>query len=228
MTDGSAIRAVGLTKAYGKLLAVDHVDMDVRVGGVFGLLGPNGAGKTTIIKLLTGLSDITAGDASVAGYDVRTEPMHVKENDRLGGGRGDPRRRLLRVGEPLAPGEAPAAVRLEGHGRRSSSSTSTSRDRKDDKVSALLHRDAQEARDRARAPPPARGDLHGRADDRPRCEHPTDALGAHHRRQQGVRRHGPAHLPLHRGGRRPLRPDLDHRPRASSSPRAPPASSSPG
>ncbi len=79
MTDGSAIRAVGLTKAYGKLVAVDHVDMDVRVGGVFGLLGPNGAGKTTIIKVLTGLSDITSGDAWVAGYDVRKEPMHVKE-----------------------------------------------------------------------------------------------------------------------------------------------------
>jgi ABC-2 type transport system ATP-binding protein len=79
MTGGSAIRATGLTKTYGKLVAVDHVNMDVRVGGVFGLLGPNGAGKTTIIKVLTGLSDITEGEATVAGFDVRTEPMHVKE-----------------------------------------------------------------------------------------------------------------------------------------------------
>jgi ABC-2 type transport system ATP-binding protein len=79
MTGESAIRATGLTKVYGKLTAVDHVDMDVPVGGVFGLLGPNGAGKTTIIKLLTGLSDITEGDAWVAGYDVRRNPMHVKE-----------------------------------------------------------------------------------------------------------------------------------------------------
>jgi len=79
MTDGTAIRATGLTKVYGKLTAVDHVNMEVRVGGVFGLLGPNGAGKTTIIKLLTGLSDISAGDAWVAGYNVRTDPMHVKE-----------------------------------------------------------------------------------------------------------------------------------------------------
>jgi ABC-2 type transport system ATP-binding protein len=76
---GSAIRATGLTKIYGKLTAVDHVNMDVRTGGVFGLLGPNGAGKTTIIKLLTGLSEISEGDAWVAGYDVRAEPMHVKE-----------------------------------------------------------------------------------------------------------------------------------------------------
>lgn len=74
----SAIHAAGLTKVYGKLTAVDHVDMDVRRGGVFGLLGPNGAGKTTIIKLLTGLSDLTAGEARVAGFDVQRQPMHVK------------------------------------------------------------------------------------------------------------------------------------------------------
>jgi ABC-2 type transport system ATP-binding protein len=75
-----AIVTNGLTKAYGKLVAVDHVDMRVAAGGVFGLLGPNGAGKTTIIKLLTGLSDITEGTASVAGFDVAKDPMHVKQN----------------------------------------------------------------------------------------------------------------------------------------------------
>jgi ABC-2 type transport system ATP-binding protein len=76
--DTDAIWAHNLTKVYGKITAVDHVDMEVPVGGVFGLLGPNGAGKTTIIKLLTGLSDLTDGDAIVAGYDVRTHPMEVK------------------------------------------------------------------------------------------------------------------------------------------------------
>lgn len=74
-----AIVAHGLTKRYGKLAAVDGVDMHVPAGSVFGLLGPNGAGKTTIIKLLTGLTDLTAGDAQVAGYDVRTDPMRVKQ-----------------------------------------------------------------------------------------------------------------------------------------------------
>ncbi len=74
-----AIVAHGLTKAYGHLVAVDHVDMQVGAGSVFGLLGPNGAGKTTIIKLLTGLSDLTAGEATVAGFDVRRDPMHVKQ-----------------------------------------------------------------------------------------------------------------------------------------------------
>jgi len=73
-----AIVTKGLTKVYGKLVAVDHVNLTVPTGSVFGLLGPNGAGKTTIIKLLTGLSDITEGTASVAGYDVTREPMSVK------------------------------------------------------------------------------------------------------------------------------------------------------
>ncbi|MCI4327094.1 MAG: ATP-binding cassette domain-containing protein [Thermoplasmata archaeon] len=75
-----AIRTHGLTKVYGTFTAVDHVDLSVPTGSVFGLLGPNGAGKTTIIKMLTGLSDITEGDASVAGFDVRRDPMHVKRN----------------------------------------------------------------------------------------------------------------------------------------------------
>jgi len=75
----SAIVTKGMTKAFGKLVAVDHVDMNVPSGIIFGLLGPNGAGKTTIIKLLTALSEMTAGKAWVAGYDVRLQPMHVKE-----------------------------------------------------------------------------------------------------------------------------------------------------
>ncbi len=74
-----AIWAHDLTKVYGKLTAVDHVEMEVPSGGVFGLLGPNGAGKTTIIKLLTGLTDLSAGEAQVAGYDVRRQPMQVKQ-----------------------------------------------------------------------------------------------------------------------------------------------------
>jgi ABC-2 type transport system ATP-binding protein len=77
MTD--AIVAHGLTKVYGKLTAVDHVEMKVPAGSIFGLLGPNGAGKTTIIKLLTGLSDLSDGEATVAGFDVRREPMRVKQ-----------------------------------------------------------------------------------------------------------------------------------------------------
>lgn len=74
-----AIVTHDLTKVYGRITAVDHVGMRVAHGGVFGLLGPNGAGKTTMIKLLTGLSDITSGDAQVAGFDVARQPMEVKQ-----------------------------------------------------------------------------------------------------------------------------------------------------
>ena len=74
-----AIVTENLTKVYGKLTAVDHVNLKVAEGTVFGLLGPNGAGKTTMIKLLTGLTDITEGEASVAGFNVRRDPMHVKQ-----------------------------------------------------------------------------------------------------------------------------------------------------
>jgi len=74
-----AIWASQITKTYGPLTAVDHVDLRVPEGGIFGLLGPNGAGKTTIIKLLTGLSEISQGEARVAGFDVRRFPMEVKQ-----------------------------------------------------------------------------------------------------------------------------------------------------
>ena len=75
----NAIVTENLTKVYGKLTAVDHVNLKVGEGTVFGLLGPNGAGKTTMIKLLTGLTDITEGEAYVAGFNVRRDPMHVKQ-----------------------------------------------------------------------------------------------------------------------------------------------------
>ena len=74
----SVIRARALTKAYGDILAVDHLNLDVRPGEVFGLLGPNGAGKTTTILMLLGLSEPTDGHAEVAGYDPTRSPLEVK------------------------------------------------------------------------------------------------------------------------------------------------------
>src|SRR2546422_3148986 len=82
MTD-NAIVTENLTKVYGKLTAVDHVTLNVASGTVFGLLGPNGAGKTTMIKLLTGLTDMTEGDASVA--DSTSVGIRCMSSNGLGG-----------------------------------------------------------------------------------------------------------------------------------------------
>ena len=79
---GAAIDVRGISKRYGSnshaVLALDDVRLAIPAGTVFGLLGPNGAGKTTLIKVLTGISDLTSGDASVAGFDVRTQSMDVR------------------------------------------------------------------------------------------------------------------------------------------------------
>jgi ABC-2 type transport system ATP-binding protein len=68
----------GLTKRYGTTTAVDHLDLEVRPGEVFGLLGPNGAGKTTTILMLLGLSEPTDGEARVVGLDPTRHPLEVK------------------------------------------------------------------------------------------------------------------------------------------------------
>jgi ABC-2 type transport system ATP-binding protein len=64
----SAITVEGLTKYYGKFLAVDHVSFDVNKGELFGFLGPNGAGKTTTVRLLTGIIRAEEGMGLVMGY----------------------------------------------------------------------------------------------------------------------------------------------------------------
>ena len=65
-----AIELRGLTKRFGDTLALDHVDLVVRPGVVFGFLGRNGAGKTTALRILAGLARATAGTAHVLGHDV--------------------------------------------------------------------------------------------------------------------------------------------------------------
>jgi ABC-2 type transport system ATP-binding protein len=65
-----AVSCRGLTKRYGRVLALDALTLDVPAGAVFGILGPNGAGKTTLLRLLTGLAHPSAGEATVAGLSV--------------------------------------------------------------------------------------------------------------------------------------------------------------
>jgi len=77
-TPSPTIVASGLSKNYGKLVAVHDLSLEVGAGEVFGFLGPNGAGKTTTIRMLTGLVRPTSGAAVVAGFDVFREPLQVK------------------------------------------------------------------------------------------------------------------------------------------------------
>jgi ABC-2 type transport system ATP-binding protein len=78
MSDDAVIEAKGLTKNYARAVAVDHISFTVGRGEIFGLLGPNGAGKTTTILMLLGLTDISAGEVSVLGFNPAREPLSVK------------------------------------------------------------------------------------------------------------------------------------------------------
>lgn len=73
------ISVQNLTKKFGAFTAVDAISFGVRRGEIFGFLGANGAGKTTALKMLTGLLKPTAGEATVAGYDVIRYPDRVKQ-----------------------------------------------------------------------------------------------------------------------------------------------------
>jgi len=73
----SSIRIEGLVKIYGRVRALDGLDLTVEPGTVFGFLGPNGAGKTTTMRILTGLARPTSGRAWVAGIDLSTDDRHL-------------------------------------------------------------------------------------------------------------------------------------------------------
>jgi len=72
------IEARNLRREFGSVVAVDDLSLTVPEGTILALLGPNGAGKTTTVRLLAGLLAPTAGEASVAGCDVRSEPAAVR------------------------------------------------------------------------------------------------------------------------------------------------------
>jgi ABC-2 type transport system ATP-binding protein len=81
----SVIRARGLVKHYGDVVALDGLDLDVERGTVLGLLGPNGAGKTTCVRILTTLLEPDGGEAFVAGVDVVADPNGVRSRLGLSG-----------------------------------------------------------------------------------------------------------------------------------------------
>jgi len=73
----TAIRTEGLTKRYGDVTALDHLDLEVAPGEVVGYLGPNGAGKTTTIRLLLGLISPTEGRGEIFGLDCQRQPVEA-------------------------------------------------------------------------------------------------------------------------------------------------------
>jgi drug efflux transport system ATP-binding protein len=75
---GAAVVTRGLTRRFGKVLAVDHLDLTVRTGELFGFLGPNGAGKSTTLRMLCGLLVPSEGEGRVLGIDLVAEPERVK------------------------------------------------------------------------------------------------------------------------------------------------------
>jgi ABC-2 type transport system ATP-binding protein len=78
--DAPVIVARGLTKVFGKLVAVDHLDLRVRRAEVYGFLGPNGSGKSTTIRMLCGLSAPTSGEVEVLGHTLPREAEAVKRS----------------------------------------------------------------------------------------------------------------------------------------------------
>ncbi|PYM42516.1 MAG: multidrug ABC transporter ATP-binding protein [Candidatus Rokuibacteriota bacterium] len=81
MTDADDQYAVvthGLTKRFGRIVAVDRLDLRVRRGELYGFLGPNGAGKSTTLRMLCGILEPTEGEGRVLGIDLRRDPERVK------------------------------------------------------------------------------------------------------------------------------------------------------
>ncbi|GAA1976572.1 ABC transporter ATP-binding protein [Microbacterium pumilum] len=70
MTDQPAIRLTGLTKEFGSVTAVDHVDLEIAAGEFFSMLGPSGSGKTTVLRLIAGFEQPTSGTIELFGQDV--------------------------------------------------------------------------------------------------------------------------------------------------------------
>jgi ABC-2 type transport system ATP-binding protein len=85
MNDDLAIQASGLVKSYRDVPVLDGVDLEIRRGRVFALLGPNGAGKTTTVRILATLTEADAGQARVAGFDVRRDRSQVRRRISLTG-----------------------------------------------------------------------------------------------------------------------------------------------
>ncbi|HJV86482.1 MAG TPA: ABC transporter ATP-binding protein [Noviherbaspirillum sp.] len=80
MDSEAIIDVYGLTKRYDERVVVDHVDMQVRRGRIYGFLGPNGSGKTTTIRMLCGLLTPDDGSGTCLGFDIRKESRKIRRH----------------------------------------------------------------------------------------------------------------------------------------------------
>jgi len=80
MSGESAISAVGLSRRFGAVMAVDSIDLEIPVGRIYGFLGPNGSGKSTTIRLLCGLLAPSAGTVTVLGHEMPTEAEQLRQH----------------------------------------------------------------------------------------------------------------------------------------------------
>ena len=173
-----AVLAEGLVKTFGDQRAVDHVDLEVRRGEVFGVLGPNGAGKTTMLKMLATLLPIDGGRAEIFGHDVRREPHVVRQ---LLGVTGQ----YASVDENLTATEnLMLFARLQGVDRadraldRRDAARAVRPDRGREQADlGVLRRHAPPPRPGRQPDHPAAADLPRRADHRPRPAHPRPDVG---------------------------------------------------
>lgn len=76
----SILKVEELSVSYGSFKAVSNISFDVKAGEIFGLLGPNGAGKTSTLSAIEGLLQPQAGTITVAGYDIKKQPLHARAN----------------------------------------------------------------------------------------------------------------------------------------------------
>ena len=79
MTGGIAISTSNLTRNFGDLVAVDHINLEVPEACIYGFLGPNGCGKSTTIRMLCGLLTPSEGDATVLGLDIKRDAEKLKK-----------------------------------------------------------------------------------------------------------------------------------------------------
>src|ERR687884_524775 len=93
--DPPALRAVGLRKAYGDVVALEGLDLEVRPGEFFTMLGPSGSGKTTTLRLIAGFERPDAGTVELGGAEAPRRPRVALARARVTG------RRVLLLDEPL-------------------------------------------------------------------------------------------------------------------------------